>query len=153
MARNLTRDTDPALAMAFENALRGNALARGTRTSAGGPFPNMMAAAARFLAAPQGARVAMCELGGWDTHVNQMAPLGALGEDGSARCRAHRLDQSVAATAECHRGNDPCTGFCQHRSQRRLARTPLGQVLLGGPRRHLQRRYHARLPHCVGQRG
>ncbi len=72
------RDSDPELAMAFEQALRGNALARGPRTPAGGLFPNMMAAAARFLAAPHGARVAMCELGGWDTHVNQVAPLGAL---------------------------------------------------------------------------
>ena len=87
----LYRDTDPALAMAFENALRGNALARGPRTPAGGPFPNMMAAAARFLAAPQGARVAMCELGGWDTHVNQMAPLGALSSN------LTQLDRGIAA--------------------------------------------------------
>ena len=86
------RDTDPAMAMAFENALRGNALARsGPRTPAGGPFPNMMAAAARFLAAPQGARVAMCELGGWDTHVNQMAPLGALSNN------LAQLDRGIAA--------------------------------------------------------
>ncbi|MCW5643621.1 MAG: DUF1501 domain-containing protein [Rhodoferax sp.] len=86
------RDTDPAMATAFENALRGNALARsGPRTPAGGPFPNMMAAAARFLAAPQGARVAMCELGGWDTHVNQMAPLGALSNN------LTQLDRGIAA--------------------------------------------------------
>jgi len=84
-------DTDPALAMAFENALRGNALARGPRTPAGGPFPNIMAAAARFLAAPQGARVAMCELGGWDTHINQMAPLGALSNN------LTQLDRGIAA--------------------------------------------------------
>jgi uncharacterized protein (DUF1501 family) len=87
----LYRGTDPAMAMAFENALRGNALARGPRTPAGGPFPNMMAAAARFLAAPQGARVAMCELGGWDTHVNQMAPLGALSNN------LTQLDRGIAA--------------------------------------------------------
>ncbi|MCZ4314341.1 DUF1501 domain-containing protein [Comamonadaceae bacterium G21597-S1] len=88
----LYRDTDPAMAMAFDNALRGNALARsGPRTPAGGPFPNMMAAAARFLAAPQGARVAMCELGGWDTHVNQMAPLGALSSN------LTQLDRGIAA--------------------------------------------------------
>jgi len=87
----LYRHTDPALAMAFENALRGNALAREPRTPAGGPFPNMMAAAARFLAAPLGARVAMCELGGWDTHVNQMAPLGAFSRN------LTQLDQGIAA--------------------------------------------------------
>lgn len=87
----LYRDTDPELAMAFENALRGNALARGPRTPAGGPFPNMMAAAARFLAAPHGARIAMCELGGWDTHVNQMAPLGALSSN------LTQLDRGIAA--------------------------------------------------------
>lgn len=87
----LYRDTDPAMAMAFENALRGNALARGPRTPGGGPFPNMMAAAARFLSAPQGARVAMCELGGWDTHVNQMAPLGALSNN------LMQLDRGIAA--------------------------------------------------------
>lgn len=87
----LYRDTDPALALAFENALRGNALARGPRSPAGGPFPNMMAAAARFLSAPQGARVAMCELGGWDTHVNQMAPQGALSNN------LTQLDRGIAA--------------------------------------------------------
>ncbi len=87
----LYRDTDPVLAMAFENALRGNALARGPRSPAGGAFANSMAAAARFLAAPQGARVAMCELGGWDTHVNQLAPLGALSSNLS------QLDRGIAA--------------------------------------------------------
>lgn len=90
----LYRDTDPTMAMAFENALRGNALARGPRTPASGPFPNLMAAAARFLAAPQGARVAMCELGGWDTHVNQLAPLGALSSN------LTQLDRGIAALRE-----------------------------------------------------
>jgi uncharacterized protein (DUF1501 family) len=73
--------TDPALALALASALRGNAMVRGAGGLAGaaaGLFPLQMAAAARFLAAGDGARVAMCELGGWDTHVNQMAPLGAL---------------------------------------------------------------------------
>ena len=41
-------------------------------------FEELMTAAARFLVAPDGPRIAVLELGGWDTHANQGAASGAL---------------------------------------------------------------------------
>lgn len=41
-------------------------------------FRQLMASAARFLTAPDGPRIAVLELGGWDTHANQGAVTGAL---------------------------------------------------------------------------
>ena len=52
----LYRDTDPAPAMAFEIALRGNAMTRGPRVPAGGPIPNTMASGGRFSDRRSGAR-------------------------------------------------------------------------------------------------
>jgi uncharacterized protein (DUF1501 family) len=40
-----------------------------------GGFPALAAAAGRFLAAPDGPRVAALELGGWDTHAEQLGRL------------------------------------------------------------------------------
>ena len=84
-------ETDPMMAVAFASALRGNTVARGTAGQGGAQFAGLMAAAARFLAAPDGARIAMCELGGWDTHVNQMAALGPLASNLAT------LDRGIAA--------------------------------------------------------
>ncbi len=51
-------------------------------------FPALAGMAARLLAAPNGPRVAALELGGWDTHADQMRRLhGPLGQ----------LDQGLAA--------------------------------------------------------
>ncbi len=51
-------------------------------------FPALAAMAARLLAAPTGPRVAALELGGWDTHADQMRRLhGPLGQ----------LDQGLSA--------------------------------------------------------
>jgi len=41
-------------------------------------FAELMRAAARFLTASKGPRIAVVELGGWDTHANQGADDGAL---------------------------------------------------------------------------
>ncbi|MGB5625552.1 MAG: DUF1501 domain-containing protein, partial [Woeseiaceae bacterium] len=41
-------------------------------------FAELMRAAARFLTANKGPRIAVVELGGWDTHANQGADDGAL---------------------------------------------------------------------------
>ncbi len=41
-------------------------------------FGDLMKAAARFLTADNGPRIAVVELGGWDTHANQGAASGAL---------------------------------------------------------------------------
>ena len=84
----LYAQTDPAMAASFASARRGNALAQGPGNA---QFVGLMAAAARFLGPADGARIAMCELGGWDTHVNQMAPLGPLSTNLAA------LDRGMAA--------------------------------------------------------
>ena len=41
-------------------------------------FEELMTSAAKFLVAPNGPRIAVIELGGWDTHANQGAETGAL---------------------------------------------------------------------------
>jgi uncharacterized protein (DUF1501 family) len=66
-------ETDPALARAFSEAQGANAQASG---AAGPAFPGLMAAAAKFLSGD--ARVAMVEITGWDTHVNQAGAFSPL---------------------------------------------------------------------------
>ena len=54
-------------------------------------FPALAEMAAKLLAAPAGPRVAALELGGWDTHADQMhrlrGPLGTL-DQGMAALKA-----------------------------------------------------------------
>lgn len=73
----LYAETDPALAQSFARAQGANALAR-QGAAAGRAFGALMSAAARFLVAPEGTRIAVAEIGGWDTHVNQAGARGAL---------------------------------------------------------------------------
>lgn len=83
---------DVALARALAEARavhEGDAVARGT-----GQFPALMAAAARFLAQPQGPRVAVLEQQGWDTHASEAQPAGALARN------LRQLDAGMAALAE-----------------------------------------------------
>ena len=54
--------------------------------------------AGELLAAPQGPRVAVLEMGGWDTHANQAAPGGALANN------LRMLDGSLAALREAMTG-------------------------------------------------
>lgn len=73
---------DPLLAQRFSEALAAAEIA-GTMGGAGpafGPraFEQLAGAAGRFLAAPEGPRVAVLESGGWDTHANQGAANGQL---------------------------------------------------------------------------
>ncbi|MEE4302089.1 MAG: DUF1501 domain-containing protein [Pseudomonadales bacterium] len=70
---------DVRLASAFAearmaNVVAGDAMGGGRR----GDLPVLMGAAARFLSAPSGPRIAMVEAGGWDTHAGQEQPQGAL---------------------------------------------------------------------------
>jgi uncharacterized protein (DUF1501 family) len=78
---------DPRLGSAFEEGLRARGFATSTlgqpsREPGRAQFPRLAAAAARLLAEANGPRVAVLELGGWDTHVNQanaiLGPLRAL---------------------------------------------------------------------------
>lgn len=62
---------DPTLASAFEQTV---AQASGEAASGGdrrGGFQQLMAAAARFMSAPNGARIGFVEDSGWDTHSNE----------------------------------------------------------------------------------
>jgi len=73
---------DPLLAQRFSEALAAAEIA-GTMGGVGPAFgarafEQLARAAGRFLAAPEGPRVAVLESGGWDTHANQGAANGQL---------------------------------------------------------------------------
>lgn len=59
-----------------------------------GPFVPLARRAAEFLAQPSGARVAVLELGGWDSHANEAAPNGATTQ------ALRTLDAGLAALRE-----------------------------------------------------
>ena len=75
---------DPHLAGRLEEALQARAIAgemgAQNRRGAGGQsqLGPVVAAAGRFLSAPDGPRIAVLESGGWDTHANQGAGQGLL---------------------------------------------------------------------------
>ncbi len=66
-------------------------MAGGRRT---GPFVPLARCAAEFLATPSGPRVAVLELGGWDSHANEAAPNGATTQ------ALRTLDAGLAALRE-----------------------------------------------------
>jgi uncharacterized protein (DUF1501 family) len=75
-ARALFQRTDRKLAQALDEAARSNTDTGEAPTGKGGEsFPAMMAAAARFLAEPDGPCVAVLQSTGWDTHANQAGAL------------------------------------------------------------------------------
>jgi uncharacterized protein (DUF1501 family) len=87
-------ETDPALARNFANAQGANSVAMGGGGGGEGgyrAFIGLMTAAAKFLSAPDGERIAMVEIGGWDTHVNQAGAFSPL----STNLRT--LDHGLAA--------------------------------------------------------
>lgn len=76
---------DEFFASRLEQALAAQAVATGLgdgaqrrRGNEARQFIGLMAAAAKFLVTPNGPRIAVLELGGWDTHANQGAADGAL---------------------------------------------------------------------------
>jgi uncharacterized protein (DUF1501 family) len=80
-------DADPRLGPAFREGLRARGFAEATLGTPDadpdrGSFPRLAAAAGRLLAERAGPRVAVLELGGWDTHAQQagrvLGPLRAL---------------------------------------------------------------------------
>ncbi|WP_137176553.1 DUF1501 domain-containing protein [Roseomonas sp. AR75] len=80
---------DPALGTLFAEGLRArgfatSTLGQPTREPGRGRFPQLAAAAGKLLAEAGGPRVAVLELGGWDTHVAQanaiLGPVRALDE-------------------------------------------------------------------------
>ena len=75
--------TDPYFAQRLQAALMANDVAGGGGMMAGnrdplGQFDQIAAAAARLLAPANGARIAVLEASGWDTHANQGADQGQL---------------------------------------------------------------------------
>ncbi|GAB5389253.1 MAG: DUF1501 domain-containing protein [Alphaproteobacteria bacterium] len=76
---------DPLFAQTFTDALRAKAMAdraigdmRVNGNLRGGGNTQMISALGRMLGAEDGARIAVAELGGWDTHANQGTAQGAL---------------------------------------------------------------------------
>ncbi|RDZ25946.1 DUF1501 domain-containing protein [Lysobacter silvisoli] len=66
---------DPQLSAAFARAVDTQGLAGTAGNARSGRLAQTMAAAAQFLAAPDGPRLAFVEDSGWDTHGNQAAVL------------------------------------------------------------------------------
>ncbi len=75
--KGLYDESDPRLARALSAAVTANAAQVGG-AGGGGAFTALMAAAARFMKAPDGPCLAMVESNGWDTHANQLGPFGVL---------------------------------------------------------------------------
>jgi uncharacterized protein (DUF1501 family) len=82
-------EADPLLGPAFAEGLRASSETAGVLGESGmagkggrgfGPngFRPLAEAAGRLLAAPEGPRIAVLEMGGWDTHVQQGAETGRL---------------------------------------------------------------------------
>ncbi|MBS0472751.1 MAG: DUF1501 domain-containing protein [Proteobacteria bacterium] len=84
-------ETDPVLARDFALAQGANSVAAGTGAAGYQAFVQLMTAAARFLSTPDGERIAMVDIGGWDTHVNQAGAFSPL----STNLRT--LDHGIAA--------------------------------------------------------
>jgi uncharacterized protein (DUF1501 family) len=83
--RRLYEAADPALAASVNAALAVRALAGdangGRMTERGGQaLAPLATAAARFLTSADGPRVAVLDVGGWDTHANQGAAQGPLAQ-------------------------------------------------------------------------
>lgn len=74
--------TEPYFAERLQSALASNEVAEGGTMTGGrdplGQFGQLTAAAGRLLVADEGARIAVIEASGWDTHANQGAEQGQL---------------------------------------------------------------------------
>src|SRR6185503_13799233 len=81
--RRLYEAADPALAASLSSALAAREIAGDAGDASmggrgGQAVAPLASAAARFLASPDGPRVAVLDVGGWDTHANQGGAQGAL---------------------------------------------------------------------------
>lgn len=88
--------TDEYFASRLQSALAADGIAGGGMAAMGGGkrdplngFNTVTSAAGKFLAAADGPRVAVIEVGGWDTHANQGAEQGQLAN------RLRSLDQGL----------------------------------------------------------
>jgi uncharacterized protein (DUF1501 family) len=65
----------------FSEAVLGDDMPQGKRGFGPKSFAPLAQAAGRLVAAPDGPRVAVLDMGGWDTHVNQGAETGRLAQN------------------------------------------------------------------------
>ena len=72
---------DGLKAQGFSQAVLGSDMMPGARGFGPKSFAPLAAAAARLIAAPDGPRIAVLEMGGWDTHVNQGSESGRLAQN------------------------------------------------------------------------
>ena len=96
-------ETDPKLSLALSAASDAQREAAGMSKS-GDNFPSLMAAAARFLKAPDGPAIAMVESTGWDTHAGQAGAFGSLqrnlaGLDAGVDACAKEMGEAWSKTA------------------------------------------------------
>ena len=133
--RRLYWAADPALAQSLYDALEVRAIVGDTSEQrmdgrAGSNIAPLASAAARFLASPDGPRIAVLDAGGWDTHANQGGAQGPLAQrlrgldDGldvlKSELGAHWLETTVlivtefgrAAAVNGTRGTDHGTAGC-----------------------------------------
>lgn len=94
--REIYEATDPLLASRLTEALNARDLAGaagmdGGMRGGGQQLAPLAAAAGRFLAAADGPRIAVIEVGGWDTHANQGGAAGSLAQ------RLQQLDNGIAS--------------------------------------------------------
>jgi uncharacterized protein (DUF1501 family) len=82
---------DPPLASRLQAALAANSMAEDSSMDARNPTGqfNILASAAGKLLAGNGARIAVMDVSGWDTHANQGAEAGQLAN------RLRGLDQGL----------------------------------------------------------
>ena len=81
-------ESDPQLHALWTSAMETRSMAGDLGDSTGQNGAQTGALAAKLLSGPSGARVAVIETGGWDTHANQRGRLAA---------QLRGLDQLVAA--------------------------------------------------------
>ena len=133
--RKLYWAADPALAQSLYDALEIRAIAGDASEQrmdgrAGLSVAPLASAAAKFLASPDGPRIAVLDAGGWDTHANQGGAQGVLAQrlagldSGLAQLKSelgeHWSDTTVlvvtefgrAAAANGTRGTDHGTAGC-----------------------------------------
>jgi uncharacterized protein (DUF1501 family) len=88
-------------AQSFSERVLGDGMQPGGRGFGPKAFAPLAQAAGKLLAAPEGPRIAVLEMGGWDTHVNQGAESGRLAQNLAGF--AEGLDALAAAMGDAWR--------------------------------------------------
>ena len=139
-------ETDPVLAKNFAKRRSANMVAAGSgaaRAVAGAAgVRGSDAGGGEILTSPDGERIAMVEIGGWDTHVNQAgAVLAAVEQSAHAGCgiaalkagwgRCGRIRRSSSSPSSAHVGAERYPGY---RPRHRERGVRVGRAVKGRPR-------------------